>query len=55
MRAAPRRTGLKATARHNNNAGLRPSKFGPIVMEPSVDGAVIRPTPDEYEDGEEAV
>ena len=25
MRAAPRRTGLKATARHNNNAGLRPS------------------------------
>ena len=30
-------------------------KFGPSVMEPSVDGAVIRPTPDEYEDGEEAV
>ena len=25
MRAAPRRTGLKAAARHNNNAGLRPS------------------------------
>ena len=30
-------------------------EFGPSVMEPSVDGAVIRPTPDEYEDGEEAV
>ena len=30
-------------------------EFGPIVMEPSVDGAVTRPTPDEYEDGEEAV
>ena len=28
---------------------------GPSVMEPSVDGVVIRPTPDEYEDGEEAV
>ena len=40
MRAAPRRTGLKAAARHNNNAGLRPSyQSSPVVRSPAQSAA----------------